>query len=229
MSNTQDPVTVPGSRGGTKITHPAFGQISVHRAQTMGGPGSGAVLYGSDFVHNNVMTIRIHRSELHRDLSRDWPFARETIAEVTLSEAQRATFVSSPNSGDGVQCTLEFTEKDGQIPGLPRPEDRLGQAKGEVAETLGDAIKIIDGLIAEVAEKGRASDLKGRLASARQELVANIPFVAEQFDRHMEKTVEKAKVEVHGYITNTLQRAGLEALAGPDSGPLRLEGPEEAK
>jgi hypothetical protein len=41
----------------------------------------------------------------------------------------------------------------------------------------------------------------------------------------MESEIENAKVEVHGYIQNLIQRAGLESLAGPnDPIVLSLEG-----
>lgn len=57
------------------------------------------------------------------------------------------------------------------------------------------------------------------------ELRSNLPFVAKQFDEHMEDIVEDAKVEIHGYMTNTLQRAGMDVLK--ESLPLAIEHQEE--
>lgn len=69
----EEPVEVKGdghSGRESRITHPAFAQIGASRV-------SGSVnLYGSEFNHQHFITISIHRSELNRSLSRDWPFAR---------------------------------------------------------------------------------------------------------------------------------------------------------
>jgi hypothetical protein len=223
MGNVKtEPTTEQTERGATKTSHPAFAMIGAHRSSVGGGVDSGVYLYGSDFKHQAVVTIRIHESEMHREVSRDWPFARGTIAEVTLSEAQWATFVSSLNCGDGVPCTLNFAADRGGVPGIAPHKPRIEQASGEITETLNDAVAILDDVLSELKAKGRANDLKTRLAKARQEIVDNLPFVAKSFDRHMEGTVEKAKSEVHGYMTGVLARAGLAHLAAPESLPLQL-------
>src|SRR5687767_12050919 len=86
---------------GTTESHPAYGQISASRV-------SGSInLYGSDFRHNHYVIVSIHRSVLDRDLSHDWPFPRQEIIEVALSESQWAHFVSSLNAGSGAQCTIQ--------------------------------------------------------------------------------------------------------------------------
>jgi hypothetical protein len=51
---------------------------------------------------------------------------------------------------------------------------------------------------------------------------SNASFVAKSFGEHMEETVEKAKAEVHGYMTHVIQRAGLEAITGGQL-PLQIE------
>jgi hypothetical protein len=48
---------------------------------------------------------------------------------------------------------------------------------------------------------------------ALQPLKSALPFVAGQFPEHMENTVEAAKAEMHGHMTNAIQRAGLDAIA----------------
>lgn len=220
-----EPTVEPTGRDGTKTSHPAFAMIGAHRASVGGGGDSGIHLYGSDFKHRAIVTIRIHESEMHRAVSHDWPFARGVIAEVTLSEAQWATFVSSLNCGDGVPCTLNFAADRGEVPGIAPPKPRIEQASGEIIETMRDAVNILDEVLAELKDKGRANDLKGRLAMARQEIVSNLPFVAKSFDQHMEGTVEKAKSEVHGYMTGALMRAGLTHLTAPDKLPLQITAP----
>lgn len=69
--------------------------------------------------------------------------------------------------------------------------------------------------------KKKAETLKENLEQLLTELQSNLPFMAAQFEGHMEATVESAKQEVHGYMTGVLQRAGVEALSN-DQLPLAI-------
>lgn len=75
-------VTHDGLHDCEVMRHPAFGQISVSRV------AGHRHLYGSDFAHQHYVTLTIRGSEMHRSLARDWPYAREHLVEVSLSEAQ---------------------------------------------------------------------------------------------------------------------------------------------
>lgn len=193
----------------SKITHPAFALIEASRVS------GNTNLYGSDFTNQHYMTISIHRSELNRSLSRDWPFAREELIEVSLSEAQWATFVSTPNNGSGVQCTLSRYQGK-MIPGIlrqkPNSERFSEELKQSVAEIRNDLKKLSDNLDGPLA-KSKVSQLKKQLEWIAERIIGNTKFVADQFDEHMEITIEKAKIEVNAYVTNTIQRAGIDAIA----------------
>lgn len=220
MRVVEAPVTVgdEDSLHGSRTTHPAFAQISACRVS------GNTALYDSDFRHNHYMTITIKRSEMRRNLNRDWHFGREELIEVALSESQWATFVSSLNMGDGVPCTLQRLDRE-MIPGLPDPESRTEQFKDEMQKDLEKVIGKVKGTIARIDEmglpKGKAATLKQTFESVLQDLQSNMPFVAKQFDKHMEGTVEAAKQEVHGYMTGVLQRAGLEAISA--NMPLQID------
>lgn len=196
-------------RGGIKMTHPAFGQLSASRVHGR------QALYGSDFEHNAYITIRLSESELHRDLSRDWPYAKKQLFEVALSEAQWATFVSAMNVGEGVQCTIEHRHDKGYVPKFTIP-DRTAQYKAEFGNKLKGTLESIDTMTKHVEAmglpKGKTQEIISALRMIKQGLASNLPFVAESFDEHVEETVEKAKTEVHGYMLGVLQRAGLEKL-----------------
>lgn len=206
-------------------THPAFGQIAASRVN------GHTALYDSDFTHNAYIVIRLSQSELHRNLNSDWHFSkREGFVEVAMSEAQWATFVSSLNMGSGVPCTLQRLN-GAMVPGLPDPKPRSDQFGAEVREDLADSIaamRDLDTLIDELGlPKGKAAQLKGKLHTAEKALSDAIPWVAKQFEQHMEETVEAAKAEVHGYMTGVLQRAGLEQLTGGVL-PLQIEDSSDA-
>lgn len=211
MRSIQDPVETKASMpDGKSFEHPAFGQITVHRII-----GSRA-LYGSDFMHHNYVRVEIHESQLNRSLSRDWHFSRKTIISVDLSEAQWASFVSSFNVGAGVPCTI--ASRDGKyVPEFPL-RDEGQEYKAEANAKLADALAKIDAAIAEVEantagiSKAKREAMLGPLRRAHQQLASNLSFVAQSFAEHMETRVEKAKVEVNAYVTQTVARAGLDAL-----------------
>lgn len=217
----EEPVTIDKEKSGridsSVTTHPAFAQIGAFRITGT------SHLYGSDFVHNGAIRIKISASELHRDLSKDWHFARGGYLEVELSEAQWATFVSSLNMGEGIPCTL-IGRRDGDkweyTPWLPAPESRVFQAEEEMSDAGRRALEQLDALIAEinglkVSEKQKAA-LRDRASSARSSITSTMPFILHQFTKAAERTVERAKVEVNAYATRALTRLGLGALLGSD-------------
>ncbi len=203
-----------------KVTrHPSYAKVVASRVS------GHTQLYDSDFHHSAYMTISIRRSELHRNLNRDWHFGREELIEVALSEAQWATFVSAPNVGDGTPCTLQHIAGS-QVPQLPPPETRTKQFGAEVREDLSEAVQALDAALDQIANlglsKAKADTIRNGVEAAKRKLTSAIPFVVSQFDEHMEETVERAKSEVHGYMTGALVRSGVAALGGMP--PLQIEG-----
>lgn len=203
----------------TRTTHPAFGQMRVSRVQ------GNIDLYGSDFTHHSFVHVEIHRSELHRNLSHDWHFSRETVLQLAMSEAQWATFVSSFNMGSGVPVTVEFADGDFK-PGLPTRKS-FSLYKGEATESFNAALAQLQALHSQVSEatsklsKKAQGEILGPIWSAIATLTSTLPFIQKSFDEHMETSVEKAKVEVNAYATNIMMQAGISALQG--GAPLLIE------
>lgn len=203
---------------GKRFAHPAFGQIAASRVHGR------TTLYGSDFVHQHFVRVSIGPSELVRGLSKDWHHAKlRGIIEVDMSESQWATFVSSMNVGTGTPCTI--TTKDGvQVPGFPlRTQDDA--FKHEMRGKLSDSVDRLKELREKVSTGNSSAKARNEtlteLAMVIQELQSNLPFVADSFDEHVEKKVEAAKAEVHGYMTGHLQARGIEAIRA--NMPLALE------
>lgn len=205
-------------------SHPAYAMINASRVTGR------MVLAGSDFVHRNYMTISIHRSMLMRSLSHDWWFPREEYIEVALSEAQWATFVSTPNAGSGIPCTL--TRRSGElIPDLPDPVQPTEKFKQEASEDAQEALAELANLRAaigtmKVSDKAK-KELTDRVDRARRKLEDSIPWVARSFSEHLETTKEQAKVEIEAYLQNAITRTGLQAIAaasGEKLAPFELPG-----
>ena len=217
MRTFEQPVTVPDpherSEKSTITTHPAFAQITAHRFQS-----GKSVLYGSDFVHDSGIEIRIASSEVKRSLSRDWyHMATQSYVSVILSEAQWATFVSTLNHGSGTPCTLETLNGE-VIPGIPEAPQRKEQFQNELGKTLKTAQDFLSQLgkeidAAAVSLKVR-NGLKSTLHMAQMNLEANLKFVADQFNTHIETQIEHAKVEIEAHMQGAIQCAGLQALGG---------------
>jgi len=195
--------------GGETVKHPAYGQI---RASRVSGYQS---LYGSEFRHHNFVTITISESEMTRSLSHDWPHERRELIYISMSEAQWANFVSSLNQGSGTQCTVNHFNGE-NLPALPTPRPRSKDFAKEVHADMIKAQKKIDDALALIAKsnlsKKAQEELVSELTQAKANIGGNIEFVARSFDKHMEKTTEKAKIEINAFTTMTLQRAGIENL-----------------
>lgn len=214
MKNVEQPVTVESptraSDHQTTTTHPAFGMLGASRVN------GHQVLFGSDFIHNGFVMIRIYKAELHRDLSHDWYHPKGELIEVAVSEAQWATFVSSMNNGFGVPCTLQHINRT-DVPKLPDPQSRTDQFQHE-AEIYGqDMLKELEELRVLVADlkvsQKQKDQLTGKLSRVRSAVTSGMPFLLKSFAEHAEKVVEKAKIEVSAYTTRMVTRLGLSKLA----------------
>jgi hypothetical protein len=205
----------PGYYPDQIATHPAFAQIRAGRVS------GHTALYGSEFHHQNYVTVTICRSELHRSLSNDQFVGKEELIEVAMSEAQWATFVSSPSVGMGVQCTLSHVARE-MVPGLPDPQPRADQFGRELAQKQETAVRALNGLrdaiVACGLSKKKAADLAGLVDSAIRDITSNSAFVAEQFGEHMEHVKEDARAELHAYalgVMNKVNAARIESGATP--------------
>lgn len=222
----KEPVTTvikgAGSMDETSTSHPAFAQIGVSRVSGY------TALYDSDFKHNHYMVLRINKSTLRRSLNRDWHYDdMNPMIEVAMSESQWATMISSLNAGS-VPCTLESFNRV-QIPGLPEPVPPSDLYKSEIKEDLAEAVQSLEELEAMIESlglpKGKAAQLMEKARNARTTLTGSIPWVIESSDKHMEKTVERGKQEIHGWMNSAIHRAGIEALGG--SMPLQIDHKDE--
>lgn len=200
----------------TEENHPAYAQIIANRVSSS---PPGIDMYGSDLMHRNFISITISTSKKYRNLNSDWYFNDKELIEVTLSEAQWATFVSAMGVGSGVPCTM--TRLQGKmIPGIERIDETVETFASEMgqkfAELKADLKEFIGNIDEMKVNNARKAEIRGMLEKVYREVVANTPFVEKQFSEHMEGVVEAAKAEVHGYVTSHVQRAGLAALQDPD-------------
>lgn len=187
-------------------THPSYGVIGITRWQ-----GSGTRLFGSDFIHRVGLTLTIKTAERHRSLSNDWYHGRKEIIQISLSEAQWATLVSSVGQGEGVPCTLEYVQGK-RLSIIPAPKDsRVKQFGDEMRRRFDGIRETVKALRQRITEGKTGKETLRMIDSIEQATVNNTEFGTEQFDRHMEKTIERAKSEIAGHAL----RLGLAEGKGP--------------
>lgn len=201
--------------------HPAYAVIGASRI-TYGaydGSTAGTYLFGSDFRHRNSVRIVVMGASVSRGLSHDWPHGdlNRQYVELEMSEAQWAAFVSTLNVGDGVQCTVRYVNGE-EVPGIARIPDRAQQFSGEAKEHLLAVEKHLAQLRQTVEDSKLSAKAKDDLLSLctrmHNDLTPNIDYVGKAFAEHVERTTERAKIEVNAHIQNTLVRAGMKALGG---------------
>jgi len=212
----------PGTEETERERHPAFGMISFSRQH--GNPG---VLFGSH-LNNHAGTIRMTVGRACRDhhLSSDWYHREEELIEVELSFVQFSELLTSMNMGDGVPCTIRWqTPKagNGPVPEIPddldteqkKVADGFRKETSEFASKIRVQAKRVEEILAKKSlNKKDREEIQWAFGKVLQDVEANMPFVFDSFVKSTEKAAQSAKAEVEGFLTNALQRAGLEALKG---------------
>lgn len=222
MKKKQKPTERDAYLHGEKVEeHPAFGQIGIYHS-FHGGGGRGDVLYGSNLpAHDRSVTIRLLTSERR---TASWGNVRyhghRTLAEVSMSAAQFAEFITTPNTGSGTPCTIRY------INGAAVPEIDAESMKSEVVsitenfrrsqeQVNADLTALISSLIPALKGKLKAAerdDLIKTAERALREQVANQPFALHCFTESAEGVAASAKAEVDAFFTHAIHQLGLKAL-----------------
>ena len=188
------------------FTHPAFATCSIVRTSGQ------ARLFNSEFRHQHYITLRIHKAEQHRHLCRNWIHSGMTQIEVSFSEAQFATMITSMGVGEGTPCTLERMAGE-NVPAIVGGESSKQQHANEMVEHMAEVHERIAELEQQIAEAKMTNKLKNALMASLSSIAtsvgANLKFVADSFTNHMEQVTEEAKVEITGYaqkVDSTLKK-----------------------
>ena len=199
----------------TIIKHNSFGNISI--TKSFGGERH---LYGSSIEHRNSITLKITHSELHRNLNYDWYYPTSPIVEISLSPSQFAEAITSIGDGNGVPCTIRYTEKDGKAEDTPF-ESKYDIFKQEFAEHIDNIKKETVNIRNEIADLFKNKKAIGKtdrelilkkIDSIIQDVGSNTKFIQKQFQEQMDKTVTEAKAEIEAFTQNKITNMGLEAI-----------------
>lgn len=211
--------------------HPAFGMIGFSIIS-----GGEKVLFGSSIKHNDRIVMTLKHGKQDRQLHNDSYFGRGIIAEVEMSYSQFAECITAMNVGDGVPCTIRYTEKDGHIPAIVKNNSKKEQFRQEFSDTILKAMKQVQEEIDAVQKS--LDDKKNLGVKDRKEMISklqqikynigsNLDFCVNQFDEQMEKTTMEAKGEIEAFCQNKINSITQAALVENRDKIIELENPVE--
>lgn len=176
---------------------------------------------GSSIKHTNPIRLTIRHAEVDRHINCDWYNARGRIIEIEMSQSQFADAITSFNRGDGVPCTILFTERDGNIPEC-NFVNKVEQFSGEFSEQisgvqdeLGQCIKEVSDIFEKKktltkAEREKIIDV---LQKAKNNVGCNARYVYNCFNEQMDKTVKEAKGEIESFMQNKIRTFAAKAIS----------------
>lgn len=212
--------------------HPAFGMLGFSRVT-----GGDRTLFGSSIKHNDRIMLVIKRAEEERSLHSDRYFGKSgKIIEVEMSYSQFAEAITAMNVGDGVPCTIRYTEKDGYIPMISENNSKRQQFVNEFSRTIRKAMDQVQDVVTEIQNtldtkktlgvKDR-KELVSKLQQVKYNIGCNLDFCADQFNEQMDKTVSEAKGEIEAFCQNKINSIASAALVERKDEMKTLENPVE--
>lgn len=193
-----------------EITHPSFGMIGWSRVQ-----GTFKDLYGSSIKHSNAITLKIHASYLGRELSRDWFHSRELLIEVDLSPNQFSDFITTPNMGDGVPCTVRYIKGVGHIDGkeIPMKRKQFEQEFKKDMRSIGTNFDDLEACIKDLKLSNKDKEiLKSKIFEVRRIFDDHLPFAQKSFNEQLDNSVTEAKAEIEGFVDMKVRALGIAKL-----------------
>jgi hypothetical protein len=187
----------------TTVTEPCFGQIHISRVSS----NKAHPLYGSKLKHGNFITLSISQSELKRSLNTDWHHPLDEIIEVSMSENQFASLISSLNIGTGTPCTI--SRLHGKLVPPPTYINERKTVDREVAEKATQVVselKVTQQRVADLLKpgakitKGELTEIHELLRKQVQEVALNIPYMLKCFEENMDAIVTSAKADVEAHV-----------------------------
>jgi hypothetical protein len=195
--------------------HPSFGMVGITRRNARG-----SVMFGSSITHNEVIGITIKNGSVERKLNTEWYYGEGQLIEIELSASQFAEFITTPNCGDGVPCTIR--QFNGDVMPKPPYENRkdlfskefqndMNNIKSDLNTTLDIAKNILQ---KPNIGKGDKEELIALFDKFINKVSSSIPFIETKFVEQMDRTVTEAKGEIEAFINRRLTEEGRNVLLG---------------
>ncbi len=185
----------------------SYGMIGIAHYQ-----GGEPEFFGSDAKWNGGIQLTIKHGEVSRELGKDWYMGRGVICQVRMTSVQFADLLTHTNIGDGVPCTIQYTQEDGYI--KYKPMDRIIEkidkdinkqgAKKDAA--YDNATSYINTL---VSNKKLSKTAAEELLNILRPLGDSSDFYINSMKEEMAKMVNEAKSSLRQYMESASSELGI--------------------
>ena len=219
--------TTKGTFDGWKeTTHPSYGLLNFSRVHSSGANA----LFGSSIKHRNPILMTISHATIDRGLNKDWYHSRGRIVEIEMSQSQFADAITSLNQGEGVPCTILFTERDGRIPEC-NFVNKTEQFSNEFRERLDKTELKLDEFIKEIQNifdtkksisKSDRENILNILKQTKMNVSDNAAYIYDSFAEQMDKTIQESKGEIESFMQNKIQSFASAVISGKSLDGLQM-------
>ena len=204
---------------GLPETHPSYGMIGI--THFSGGDGQ---FFGSGVRQMGGIAVTISNGHMRRSLSEDSYFADEELIRIEMTPAQFAEMITTPNTGDGVPCTLTRVQgKSIERCQLLNKRERAHRDFDKQMKRIGLAIQALEAKAKEFETKpniGKADrqEFTKLVWEVRRTVDDHLPFIQERFSETMEHTLADAKANLEAFVGNMARSIGNKTLAAQLTG-----------
>lgn len=182
--------------------------------------GGGIELFGSDIENNTYIELTIKHAQKCRSLGRDFTMGDDTVVQVKLSPLQFSELLTNMNVGDGVPCTIKYTQKDGFIEYKPekRKIEIISAEREKATDTQIETLETIYDNIVNLLDTNKIPKTQGREIADKLSCVLNFlknggsDFLRKQSNEEIENMILEAKTQVSDYVNTKIFSVGLEKL-----------------
>lgn len=180
--------------------------------------GGGRNFFDSDIETPSFIEITLMTAQKQRSLKQDWIMGDKTLFKIKMTPIQWVNFLTCMNEGDGVPCTIEYTESEGHIPFTPERSklDIIYEEHEAVVNSSLDSLNDLEEAIKELApriSKKAYDELLHKVSAAKFVLTdKGLDFARTQAKRELDSMVNQAKANITAYTEMKIRDLGMEAL-----------------
>ena len=207
------------SSDNNRETDPSYGMIRISRAQ------SGAhSLFGSSIKHEHTIHLEISNGSITRDLNTDWYAEEKPIIQIELSPTQFADAITG--IGTAVPCTINW-QKDIGVIKTPEIQNKKTQFKEEFDDNVKKSAEQSVAILKRVEElfqkksltKADRTEILKQLNKLQSTITSHNTFMADCFNKQVEKTTTEAKGEIEAFWQQKLNDIALASIAQSQKQP----------
>lgn len=197
------------------MKHASWGMVGFYRTQ-----GYGRQCFGSDVTNHNTIRLVLKHAIKHRELGKDWTMGDDTICEIELTSLQFAELLTNMNCGDGVPCTIIYTNNDGHIVYKPEKSkiDIIREERDKNIDGAFSALKEVENeIIALINNKKLAKSVGSELSHKLSVALSNLEgfgydYYKKQATEEIDSMVVEAKSQISEYVSAKIHSIGLETI-----------------